>query len=101
VNKLITWRKKMPKPADGSAVTQDQIDKAVNIAHFPKPVVPDIRTKWHEGQWESWANGTVYNGGTQVGTGINQSSVHIYWLEHSDQFILLRPNEKPGDYGVK
>ena len=95
----------MPKPNENTAVTQLQIDGAVNAGHINfKGATPDTAKNWHTGEFESWAYDKFGYGKENAfygGTLVNGAKVHIYYLPDRDGFILLRANESPATYNVK
>ena len=95
----------MPKPTDGSPVTQEQIKAAVNYTAFSQHnPVPDGSKAWHQGQLEGWAvnkfgygaDGIAFYGGALSGS----TKIHLYYLPDRDGFILLQLNETPANYNV-
>lgn len=92
----------MPTPTLGSAVTQDQVNAAVNIADFPA-ATPGAK-EWHTGLFEPWTIPFGYPDGMAVygEVVVGEASYHIYWLNDGHQApIILKQGQTPADYGVE
>lgn len=84
-------------PPVNSALTQQQVNAALNIQWFPgsTPAGP-----WHYGQFEPWAIQYGYPNGMPLYAHVNPGNYHIYWLNDGHQApIILTPGQTPANYG--
>ncbi|MFZ7092714.1 hypothetical protein [Primorskyibacter sp. 2E233] len=91
----------MPLPTEDSAVTQAQVNAAVNLANFPGAVPGE--KGWHYGQLEGWAFEFGYPEGIPIYAECvaGGASYHIYWLNDGHQApIILGIGQTPATYGV-
>ncbi|MGD2087815.1 MAG: hypothetical protein PVH61_16675 [Candidatus Aminicenantes bacterium] len=100
----------MNEPVIGSAVTQEQIDGALNYSSFSDDgLTPDSEKNWHQGpesggQFEPWSiafgypEGFPRYGGTKTSSGVK---IHIYWLPTKSGTCILPPGKTPQDYGIE
>jgi len=91
----------MALPPENSAVTQDQINAAINIGNFPGSTPG---SNWHYGQFEPWALQFGYENGMPLYGSVifNGASVHMYWLNDGHQQPIIMTNgQTPATYGVE
>ncbi|MEZ4453829.1 MAG: hypothetical protein R3B09_30515 [Nannocystaceae bacterium] len=89
-------------PPRDSALTQAQVNHALNIQYFQGSVPAGGRAgNWHEGQFEPWALQFGYPGGMPLYAHVNPGNYHIYWLNDGHQApIILMPGQTPADYQI-
>ena len=92
----------MKIPAEGSKVTQEQVEGALNIVAFPGAAPGD--KAWHYGQFEPWALEFGYPEGKPLYANItmpDSNTYHIYYLNDAHKStIILKHGQTPANYGI-
>lgn len=91
----------MQLPKENDPITQEQVNKALNLSNFGGTAGPGMKG-WHYGLFEPWAMQFGYLDGRPIYASTS-AGYHIYYLnlEKYKAPIILKPGQKPQDYGIQ